>query len=263
MYRKNLSFLQSSSLLSLSLKFWDLAIPRHHAVRLQCPYTSPSSTMTPSSATAATLIPKPIFTLSQPAMHEIQPSPPEKPLGSHSKPSKPKDSTIHSQKPIIPSLHPIKPTVPSLTWTSQTTPLVSQMHQPQVLCHSKDMSVTLPPEAITGLTVQCESLYNLWLLFYYFLVLNWTPASLKYWSSLIRLFYDDSFVFVQCNDIYGVYHTNFQRPDTLYRSLHIPLLNLEVNPRCLWNCCWQDLMTSLFFLQLPLLAMRDIQRLCC
>lgn len=139
-------------MLSLSLKFWNTAIQRHHAVRLQCPYTLLSPSMT--SATAASLMPKPIFTRSQPAKHETQPSRPQKPLGPYSKPSKP------GGKPAAPSVQRPKDTQPT-SWSSQTTPLSSQMHQPQVLCHSKDMSVTLPPGPITGLTVQCESLINL------------------------------------------------------------------------------------------------------
>ncbi|KAB5523498.1 hypothetical protein PHYPO_G00153240 [Pangasianodon hypophthalmus] len=150
------SYTASPSLLSLSLKFWDHAIPRHHAVRLQCPYTSPSPTITESSATTASLMPKPIFTRSQPARHEIRPSRPQKPLGPYSKPSKPRDSPMHFQKPIVPSLYPPKPTAPSFQQSKDTKPISwpPQMHQPQVLCHSKDMSVTLPPGPITGLKVQ-------------------------------------------------------------------------------------------------------------
>lgn len=155
--KPSLSLLQSPLLLSLSLKFWDPAIPRHHAVRLQCPYISPSPTMMQSSETGS-LIPKPTVSHTQPARHEIQPSLPHEPLDSYSKPSKPRDSLIHTQNPIVPSLYPPKPLAPSLTVPSlsQTTPRPSQMHQPQVLCHPKDMSVTLPSGPITGLTVQCE-----------------------------------------------------------------------------------------------------------
>lgn len=155
------SLLQSPSLFSLSLKFWDPAIPRHHAIRLQCPYTSPSPTIIESSATRASLIPKPTVTHSEPARYEVQPSHPYKPIISHYKPSKPRDSPIHSQKPVVPYLDPPKTTAISPTTYLQTTPLAPQMHQPQVLCHATDMSVTLPPGPIAGLSVQCESLIDL------------------------------------------------------------------------------------------------------
>ncbi|KAF4075208.1 hypothetical protein AMELA_G00232000 [Ameiurus melas] len=136
----------SPSLLSLSLKFWNLSISRHQSVRLQCPYTSPSPSRTESPATTRPIWPSPFSNL-----------------------SKPRDSPIHSQIPTVPSLYSPKPTARSFqqakytkptSWPpkfmrlSQTPHLASQMHQPQVLCHSKDMSVTLPPGPITGLTVQ-------------------------------------------------------------------------------------------------------------
>ncbi|XP_017312635.1 uncharacterized protein LOC108258484 isoform X2 [Ictalurus punctatus] len=141
------SYTMSPSLLSLSLKFWNFSISRHQSVRLQCPYTSPSPARTESPATTARHIwPSPLSNL-----------------------SKPRDSPIHSQIPIVPSLYSPKTTAPSFqqakytkptswppkfTRLSQTPPLASQMNQPQVLCHSKDMSVTLPPGPITSLMVQ-------------------------------------------------------------------------------------------------------------
>ncbi|KAI5089979.1 zona pellucida sperm-binding protein 4-like isoform X2 [Silurus meridionalis] len=163
------SYTVRPSLLSLSLKFWDPVIQRHHAVQLQCPYTSPSPTITASSPTTTSLMLKPVFTRPQPASHEIQLSHPEKPLGSYSNPSKPRDPSIRFPNPTDQFLYPPKPTPPSfqqsnnpmptfwppkLTGMSQTTPLASQVHQPQVLCHFKDMSVTLPSGPVTELMVQ-------------------------------------------------------------------------------------------------------------
>ncbi|XP_060717040.1 uncharacterized protein LOC132839857 isoform X1 [Tachysurus vachellii] len=142
------SYTLSPLLLSLSLKFWDSAISKHRALRLQCPYNSTSPTMTDSFTT-------------------IQPSQPQKLLGMYFKPSKPEDSHLQRQNSSVPFL--AKPTAASfqmskdtkptswpskLTWTTQSTPLASLMHQPQVSCHSKDMSVTFPPGPISGLTVK-------------------------------------------------------------------------------------------------------------
>ncbi|KAK3511127.1 hypothetical protein QTP70_032102, partial [Hemibagrus guttatus] len=156
------SYRLSPSLLSLSLKFWDSAIPRHRALRLQCPYNSTSPTMTEPSTTAS-LLPKPISTHLQPARNGIRPSHPQKLLGLYSKPSKPKHSPLQIQNPSVPFLSPPKPTAASFqqskdtkptSWMTRTKPLMTQMQQPQVLCHAKDMSVTLPPGPITGLTVK-------------------------------------------------------------------------------------------------------------
>ncbi|KAM9454998.1 uncharacterized protein Hap1MRO34_020774 isoform 2-T2 [Clarias gariepinus] len=155
------SYTVSPSVLSLSLKFWDPVRSRHHTVRLQCHYTSPSPTLEESSATAASLIPKPISTRFQTLKPEIRPFPspylPPSLSDSYFKPS--------NQPSIFTSLYPPKPSAmafqqskttkaPKRTWPSQSTPQASQMHQPQVLCHSKDMSVILPPGPLTDLTVQ-------------------------------------------------------------------------------------------------------------
>ncbi|XP_047659250.1 uncharacterized protein LOC113648959 isoform X4 [Tachysurus fulvidraco] len=144
------SYTLSPLLLSLSLKFWDSTISKHRALRLQCPYNSTSPTMTDSFTT-------------------IQPSHPQKLLGMYFNPSKPEDSHLQSQNSSVPFSAPPKATAASfqmskdtkptswpskLTWMTQNTPLASLMHQPQVSCHSKDMSVTLPPGPISDLTIK-------------------------------------------------------------------------------------------------------------
>lgn len=169
------SILQSPSLHTLSLKFWDFAASTHRAVQLQCPYSTASSTMTDSSTSAK---------------FPSWPFQPQKPSISYFEPSKNIDSSHQFQYPTVPFFNPPKATVASFqrsidpqltsltskfTWSTQTTTLASQMHQPQVFCHSKEMIVTLPPGPITGLTVRCE----LFIYYYYkFLVVTYVSLNL-------------------------------------------------------------------------------------
>ncbi|KAL7852523.1 hypothetical protein SRHO_G00183080 [Serrasalmus rhombeus] len=119
----------SSSLFSLSLKFWDIIQLKHRVLQLRClttePQESPPTTaesFTPWTWDTASTVPKPKQSFSQ---------------------AKPVTSPSQLQKPTL---------FPSPKPTASSKPFV-----PRILCRSQHMSIILSSRAVTGLTVQAPS----------------------------------------------------------------------------------------------------------
>ncbi|KAL7845637.1 hypothetical protein AOLI_G00238290 [Acnodon oligacanthus] len=121
----------SSSLFSLSLKFWDLIQLKHRVLQLRCLTTKPQESPPPTVESLA------------PWTWDTASTVP-----------KPKQSFSQALKPVTPPSQLQKPT---LFESPKPTALSSKPSVPQILCYSQHMSVILSSGAVTGLTVQTPS----------------------------------------------------------------------------------------------------------
>ncbi|XP_066517329.1 uncharacterized protein [Hoplias malabaricus] len=122
----------ASSMIALSLKFWDTIQSQHRILQLRCPITEPQE---PPPTTADSFSPW-TWESASPTPKSSSSQPPE----SLSPPFQFYDSPTSSSKIYKPTTPIRQPTAEYLT--------------PEVLCHSQHMSVILPPGTITSLTVQ-------------------------------------------------------------------------------------------------------------